>query len=262
MIGADSKEDGTNELNSSFQGASLTDFHEQQNNLLSENTEHRRQHPLSTTDPFLKVCAPMVRYSKLPFRELVMSYGTNLAYTPMILCDVFKNSEISRSSEFKTYPTEKVIVQFAASNSLDAADAAQLVARHSNGVDINCGCPQKWAIQEGIGSALMKKPDTVCDIIRQVKRRTACVKMDDGSAFPCSIKIRIHDDINTTIEMAQRAEQMGVDWISVHGRTYRQKNTEPVNWEAVKLVKESVGIPVFFNGDGISNLFSHFAFDR
>lgn len=209
----------------------------------------RQVHPLQISETYLKISAPMVRYSKLPFRELVRNHGVDLAYTPMILADVFKNSEISRKMEFKTYPGEKVIVQFAASNSLDAADAAQLVANHSSGVDINCGCPQKWAINEGIGSALLKSPETIADIVNQVKRRTSSVKMDNGKSFPCSIKIRIHEDISKTIELAKRAEEIGVDWITVHGRTIKQKNSDKVNHQAVKLIKESLSIPVFFNGD-------------
>jgi tRNA-dihydrouridine synthase len=78
---------------------------------------------------YLKICAPMVRYSQLPFRELVRSYGTDLCYTPMILANVFKHSKISQQLEFRTsYADSPVIVQFAASNALDAADAAELVA--------------------------------------------------------------------------------------------------------------------------------------
>eukprot|EP00842_Homolaphlyctis_polyrhiza_P004639 jgi/Hompol1/5176/HPOL_001228-RA len=200
--------------------------------------------------PYMRICAPMVRYSKLPFRELVRSYGVDLAYTPMILSDVFKHSQISRDTEFTTNKHDNpVITQFAASNATDLADAAELVAPFTNGVDLNCGCPQKWAISECIGSYLMDKPELVRDMVKQVKSRTQSVKMSDGSSFPCSIKIRIHPDLAKTVEFVRRAESVGVDWITVHGRTRTQKNSEPVNLDGIRVAKESVGVPVFANGD-------------
>ncbi|KAI8895029.1 tRNA-dihydrouridine synthase [Globomyces pollinis-pini] len=210
-----------------------------------------RKHPKTLLDDkkTLNICAPMVRYSKLAFRELVRIYNVDLVYTPMILSDVFKHSSLSREAEFKTnYNDDPVIVQFAASNGKDAADAAELVAKYVNGVDINCGCPQKWAIGEGIGSYLMTAPETVKDIVDQVKRRTAPIKMSNGQSFPCSIKIRIHDDVKETVELVRRAEKVGVDWITVHGRTKKQRNTEDVNMDYIKIVKEHSSVPVFANG--------------
>ncbi|KAI8910845.1 hypothetical protein EDD86DRAFT_127039 [Gorgonomyces haynaldii] len=209
----------------------------------------RKPHPLSKKNGYFKLCAPMVRYSKLPFRQLVQEYGCDLTFSPMILADTFRNSDIARKIEFNTHKQENVIIQFASSDPIHAGDASALAAPYCNGVDINCGCPQRWAIEEGIGAYLMEHPDTVMDIIAQIKQRTAPVKMQDGSAFPCSVKIRVHSDLKNTVEMAKRAEKMGADWITVHGRTKSQKSSEPVNWEAIKMVKESVQIPVFYNGD-------------
>ena len=199
--------------------------------------------------PSLNIAAPMVRYSKLPFRQLTRFYGADLCFTPMILADVFKNSQFSREAELSTCKgDDPLVVQFAASNSLDAADAAELVAKYVNGVDINCGCPQTWAIKEGIGSYLISKPELVADIIDQVKRRTSCIKMTDSTSFPCSIKIRIDADIRKTIDLCKRAEMMGCDWITVHGRVKTQKNEGKADLEAIRLVKENVNIPIFANG--------------
>ncbi|KAI9146501.1 hypothetical protein BKA69DRAFT_1034705 [Paraphysoderma sedebokerense] len=198
------------------------------------------------------MCAPMVRYSKLAFRELVRKYNTDICFTPMILADVFKNSPLARDCEFLTNKYDNpVIIQFAASNANDLADAAEMVAPFVNGIDINCGCPQKWAYQERIGSFLMEKPDLVRDMVRQVRSRTSGSDIV-GSHIPCSIKIRIHSDLKETVEFARRAEAVGVEWIAVHGRTRKQKSTEPVDLEAITLVKESVSVPVIANG----NIFS------
>ncbi|KAJ3028656.1 tRNA-dihydrouridine(20a/20b) synthase [NAD(P)+]-like protein [Rhizophlyctis rosea] len=198
---------------------------------------------------YLKICAPMVRYSKLPFRELVRGYNVDVAYTPMILADVYKHSKISRDTEYRTNSRDQpVVVQFAAHTAEDLADAAELAAPYANGIDLNCGCPQKWAIHEGIGAFLMEKPELVRDMVRQVKARTSPLKMADGSTFPCSIKIRVHPDLRQTVEFVKRAEAVGVDWITVHGRTRRMKNTEPVDLDAIKLVKETATVPIFANG--------------
>ncbi len=102
--------------------------------------------------PFAHVCAPMVRYSKLPFRTLVRSYGVHLAYTPMILADSFSDSAAARESEFTTLTgvDEPLVVQFAASRVEPFVAASQLVAGSCDGVELNCGCPQKWALKERV----------------------------------------------------------------------------------------------------------------
>ncbi|ORZ26823.1 hypothetical protein BCR41DRAFT_376887 [Lobosporangium transversale] len=186
----------------------------------------------------------MVRYSKLPFRELVRRYNCDIVYTPMILANVFSASNYARDSEFSTnLLDDPVVIQFAASNGVDLANAAELVSPYVSGIDINCGCPQKWAIQEKIGSHLMSDPETVRDMIRMTKARVN---------VPCSIKIRIHKDLRETEEFVKRALSVGVDFITVHGRTRRQKSTEPVNLEGMKLVKEVSTVPVIANGDVFS----------
>jgi tRNA-dihydrouridine synthase 4 len=105
---------------------------------------NRRKSPLQIIHdpdiPFVKVCAPMVRYSKLPFRHVVRNYNVDIAFTPMILADVFKHSKFSREIEYQTNDSDDpVIIQFASANAKDFADSAELVAPFTNGVDLNCG---------------------------------------------------------------------------------------------------------------------------
>ncbi|KAJ2388304.1 tRNA dihydrouridine synthase, partial [Coemansia sp. RSA 2559] len=115
-----------------------------------------------------------------------------------------------------------------------------IVAPFADGIDLNCGCPQKWAYKERIGAYLSDRPELVQDMVRTIK---AAVNV------PCSIKIRKHPtDARKTVELAKRAEMMGVDWIAVHGRTRHQKSTEPLDYDIIKLVKESVNVPVIANG--------------
>ncbi|KAI9298542.1 FMN-linked oxidoreductase [Neoconidiobolus thromboides FSU 785] len=186
----------------------------------------------------------MVRYSKLPFRQLLQDYNLDLVYTPMILSDVFSSSSLARDSDFTTTSNESPLaVQLAAKNSKEAGDASEFLANYCDVIDINCGCPQKWAINEGIGGYLMSQPEIVREIVREVKNR---------SGMQCSIKIRVHKELSKTIEMVKRAESVGVAWITVHGRTVKQSSSEEVNYEAIKMVKEHATVPVFGNG----NIFS------
>ena len=80
------------------------------------------------------------------------------------------------------------MVQFGANSSLDLARAAQMVQPYCDGVDINCGCPQSWACQEGLGAQLMHEREKVRDMVRAVK--AGC-----GVDFCVSIKIRVHADL-------------------------------------------------------------------
>ena len=81
-----------------------------------------------------------------------------------------------------------LVAQFASPNSEHLADAAELIAKHVDGLDINCGCPQSWAYKEGVGCALLRKPELVRDMIRTVKGRL-------GWGWPVSIKIRVDPDL-------------------------------------------------------------------
>lgn len=113
--------------------------------------------------------------------------------------------------------------------------------RFVDAIDLNCGCPQRWAIQEKIGSYFMEAdPQILSDMIKQTKNRVS---------LPVSVKMRVHLDLHKTVQMAQNIEAAGARWITVHGRLRTQKSSEPVNYDAIKLVRENVSIPVIANGD-------------
>lgn len=198
---------------------------------------------LFENNTMVKICAPMVRYSKLPFRMLVRKYGCDVAFTPMMVSQSFVDSIKARDSDFTTCPDDRpLIAQFAAKNGEELANATELIYKYTDGVDLNCGCPQRWAIQDGYGACLLNTPEVVEDMIYQVRRRVL------DSDYTISLKIRIHDDIRKTVEFCKRAEKAGASFISVHGRTINQRN-EPADFEGIRLIKENVSIPVVGNGD-------------
>lgn len=198
---------------------------------------------LLSSGSLVKICAPMVRYSGLAFRCLVRKYGCDLAFTPMIVANSFIQSVKARDNDFLTNAYDRpLVVQFAASNTEDLTSAAKIIAPYSDGVDLNCGCPQRWALQEGYGAKLIRNPDLMADMISETRRQIA------DESFTISVKIRIHDNLRETVDMCQKVAAAGASWITVHGRTTEQRG-QPVNLEAIRLIRENIRIPVIANGD-------------
>uniref|UniRef100_H2YUF9 tRNA-dihydrouridine synthase n=1 Tax=Ciona savignyi TaxID=51511 RepID=H2YUF9_CIOSA len=194
-----------------------------------------------------KICAPMVRYSKLAFRTLVRRYGCDIAYTPMIISKSFLESEMCRQNEFVTNKGDTpLVVQFAASTPTEFSQASEMIYPYASGVSLNCGCPQRWAMAAGYGAKLLQKPEDLIDYVKFTKARIC----DDE--FTVSVKIRLHDDVRRTVEMCQGLEKVGVSYISVHGRTSKERH-QPVHYDSIKLIKEALSIPVVANG-GVTSL--------
>jgi len=196
---------------------------------------------LLNSGELVKVCAPMVRFTKLPFRQLVLKYGADIAVTPMIMSDSFVRSERVRDLQFTTTTLDTPLVaQFAANNAQDFADAAELVLPYVDGVDLNCGCPQSWAMSDGYGAHLLTSPELIRDMVHQARERTH---------LPISIKIRVNSDLRRTYDLVRTVESAGVAYITVHGRTTKQRSSTPPDLEAIRLVKEHATVPVLANGD-------------
>lgn len=116
----------------------------------------------------------------------------------MMLAHEFIRSQIARDSDFTTHPLESqptpdgrqhaVIAQFASSDPEEFARAAEMISPWVDGVDLNCGCPQSWAIKEGIGCSLMEDPERVAEMVRAAKGRV-------GKGRSVSVKIRIQKDL-------------------------------------------------------------------
>ncbi|CAL7937850.1 unnamed protein product [Xylocopa violacea] len=164
----------------------------------------------------------------------------------MILADSFVRSEKARENEFSTTDRdEPLVVQFAAKNVHDFLNAAEMVAPYCNGVDLNCGCPQRWAIKEGYGVDLLRKPNLVKDLIYQVRNRIS-------HPFTVSVKIRLLKDIHKTIQFCKILEKAGVSFLTVHARTPEMR-CEPIDLDNLKLVRDNVKLPLIANGD-VKNL--------
>lgn len=205
-------------------------------NIIKRVSEHR---PVT-------VAGPMVRYLKLPFRETCRHFGVDIVYTPMILAREFVRNDMARLSDYTTNQRDQcVVAQVGANNVEDFVRFCDMIHPYVDGVGLNCGCPIRDQVREGIGAALMTKPELVADMVRAVKTKY-------GDKLCVETKIRIHWDLEETVRFARGVEAAGVDYITVHGRTKNTRSLVPVNLEAIKLVKSSVSVPVIANGDCFS----------
>ncbi|KAH9206988.1 tRNA-dihydrouridine synthase-like protein 4-like protein [Leptodontidium sp. 2 PMI_412] len=204
----------------------------------------------------LYCAAPMVRYSKLAFRQTVARYGVDLAWTPMILAKEFNRSILARDSGksyFTTSPSPTpTIAQLGVNSPLEISRTTTFLAPHINGIDINCGCPQSWACAEILGAALMQHPTLVSQMVTTAKKKLYELGYEKNKKKTISVKIRVHKDLRQTLDFVRQVEDAGVDFITVHGRMRHTRSSEPVNLDAIKLVKEHARVPVIANGDVFS----------
>ncbi|WP_435236826.1 tRNA dihydrouridine synthase DusB [Psychromonas sp. PT13] len=190
------------------------------------------------------ILAPMAGVTDRPFRELCRSLGAGLAVSEMLS----SNPRVwnSRKSKLRMdYHDESGIrsVQIAGSEPIAMAAAAKLtVQQGAQIVDINMGCPAKKVNKKKAGSALLAHPELVKAILESVV---------DAVDVPVTLKIRTGWDPENRngLEIAQIAEQSGIQALAVHGRTRQCMYNGFAEYDTIKTIKNNVTIPVIANGD-------------
>ena len=192
------------------------------------------------------VFAPMAGVSNRSYRNIIKEMGAGLVYTEMVssMGIVYGSDKTIELLEFDEVE-RPISIQLFGSDVEAFVKAAKYVEENFKPdiIDINMGCPvPKVAGKSGGGSALLKEPDKIYEIVHAL---TTNVKT------PITVKIRVGWDANSinAIEVAKIAEKAGASAIAVHGRTKAQGYTGKANWDIIKQVKESVNIPVIGNGD-------------
>lgn len=195
---------------------------------------------------FPLLLAPMEDVSDPPFRYVCKQNGVDLMYTEFISSEGLIRDAAKSRQKLDVFEYERPIgIQIFGSDINHMFEATEIATQaNPDLIDINYGCPVKNVACRGAGSALLQ------DIDKMVAMTAAVVK---ATHLPVTVKTRLGWDDNTKniYEVAERLQDVGIQALSIHGRTRAQMYKGEADWTLIKEVKKNprIKIPIFGNGD-------------
>lgn len=195
---------------------------------------------------FPLLLAPMEDVSDPPFRALCKKHGADLMYTEFISSEGLIRDAAKSVMKMDIYEYERPVGIQIFGYDIDSMTQATKIIEKTNPdiIDINYGCPVKKVACKGAGAGILQ------DIPKMVRMTEAIVK---ATHLPVTVKTRLGWDENTkyVVETAERLQDVGIEAISIHGRTRKQMYKGDADWQLIGEVKNNprMHIPVFGNGD-------------
>jgi len=195
---------------------------------------------------FPLLLAPMEDVSDPPFRALCKQHGADLMYTEFISSEGLIRDAAKSVQKLDIFEYERPIgIQIFGSEIESMKIATEVTARaNPDIIDINFGCPVKKVACKGAGAGILQ------DIPKMVAMTAEIVK---STSLPVTVKTRLgwDDDTKYVVEVAERLQDVGIEGISIHGRTRKQMYKGVADWSLIAEIKNNprMHIPVFGNGD-------------
>ena len=195
---------------------------------------------------FPLLLAPMEDVSDPPFRSVCKQNGADLMFTEFISSEGLIRDAEKSTQKLDIYDSERPIGIQIFGDKIESMKKAASISEAANPeiIDINYGCPVKKVACKGAGAGILldidKMQKMTSEIVKQVKK-------------PVTVKTRLGWDDNSIkiVEVAERLQDVGIQALTIHGRTRKQMYKGEANWEYIAKVKNNprINIPIFGNGD-------------